>query len=883
MQPTDIGASIGDDLRISYSLSTANNLRSYVVYDTAQHDLPGEYANQTAQQGAGAVSVGIALASFAAGTTLYFRVVSVDAAGSTAWTEERSVTVPARLTALSLSQISTTSAAVTVRFSGTVTAPQLLSGPSGGTLGTVSDFVLQGDGSYRATVTTATDIQGFAYQLRWTFGGNTYTTSALTFEAPGAHTAVGQTVTIAVPPGANGTAAPNGQFVVVNGVRVDTAFQSNGILQFNPGLTTAATDIPYQVYYGDLVPSTHTVAVSFEDHQSTFVLSDNTTIIPLARTQVLRWQTDSRHTHIAATLSTTEAATIGGGGLHAAFKAASSTDVFSGGDITMTAAGGGVFNGTFNLAAGSYDILVYYFDSAGKQVIVEWRRITVPPAAALPGDLSITDDLLPFDFAGQTATSGGVSDSTFPFNLSRTVAVGTLPSVSGNSVIVAATERLGTITRAGGANGALTIDPGFYSGGLDPNSTGFTLPTAATTRPGAGSAKADGLSAGTYFIETIYNAVGAKIATNEDTGQWRRFGVNGNGNAVETRVYGSKADETANLTPIVTFAAFDARNLEVATFAASVAVDTDGNGANDATQRAVTRSTFDFAGRLVSRTNPDPGAAARTFEYDATGNLTREVNALGQATTIFYDRRGREVRRTDARGNSTDKTWDLAGRMTSETDGGGVTQTYAYDAFDRVIRVTDELSHSAQFAYDQHDRLVRSTDGNGNATVFTYDKRDDRIWTEDANHHFFGTAYDSMRRVTHTYSFQGANPTSLADAIAAVGSTANPAHAALVDSATSYDIYGNKASETDAMGRSRYFAYGGFGRLVAQTDEGGRVATFGYDRFGRLTEQKNASSGQNICAHLRRRGPHDEGQPTAPPKSRRSTPTTPAATAATRR
>ena len=41
---------------------------------------------------------------------------------------------------------------------------------------------------------------------------------------------------------------------------------------------------------------------------------------------------------------------------------------------------------------------------------------------------------------------------------------------------------------------------------------------------------------------------------------------------------------------------------------------------------------------------------------------------------------------------------------------------------------------------------------------YTYDKRGDRTWTQDANSHFFGTAYDSMRRVTHNYSFQGGNP-----------------------------------------------------------------------------------------------------------------------------
>src|SRR5262249_54661809 len=87
-------------------------------------------------------------------------------------------------------------------------------------------------------------------------------------------------------------------------------------------------------------------------------------------------------------------------------------------------------------------------------------------------------------------------------------------------------------------------------------------------------------------------------------------------------------------------------------------------------------------------------------------------------------------------------------------------------------------------------------------------------------------------------------PTTLAQAIDAVNNAASPFRPALVNEAIAYDIYGNKRSETDAEGRTRFFAYGPFGRLTKQTDEGGRVTTFGYDRFGRTigeTRPKDAT------------------------------------------
>ncbi len=81
-----------------------------------------------------------------------------------------------------------------------------------------------------------------------------------------------------------------------------------------------------------------------------------------------------------------------------------------------------------------------------------------------------------------------------------------------------------------------------------------------------------------------------------------------------------------------------------------------------------------------------------------------------------------------------------------------------------------------------------------------------------------------MGRVTNIYSFQSRTsaspvgqalidalnitptPTTLAQAIDAVSNAASPYRPALVNEATAYDIYGNKRSETDAEGRTRFFS-----------------------------------------------------------------------------
>src|SRR5262249_40579315 len=154
-------------------------------YGTGPHNLPAEYTSQTARLGVGNQAVAISLAAFAAGAQLFFRVVTVDAAGSIAWTEERTLTVPARLTNLQVDS-STTDLTITARFNGSIANPLLNFGPAGSNLASHVSFVLQGDGSYRATISNpANGGDGLAYQLQWDFAGATFTTSAITVDALG--------------------------------------------------------------------------------------------------------------------------------------------------------------------------------------------------------------------------------------------------------------------------------------------------------------------------------------------------------------------------------------------------------------------------------------------------------------------------------------------------------------------------------------------------------------------------------------------------------------------------------------------------------------------------------------------------------------------------
>ncbi len=342
------------------------------------------------------------------------------------------------------------------------------------------------------------------------------------------------------------------QIVLLNGLRLENAFQVNGQLQFTPAPLANGSHV-YQVLYGQSVAESHAFTVTNRDHQTTGAPSAPVDV-PGGKSRTFTFQ-HNYSSHIEVTLDAAEASRAAAT-LQVAYRAAGNTGLggFTNATVTRNV---NTFSADAPLAPGEYDIKVSYIHD-GQEVIVEWRRITVE-ATVLAAPIVQIDNISPFDFAGLP--------SSFVNDLSTTA----LDLTEVKSMTVVARETDGGITRL--ANGDVNVDPGLYTGAVDPGNAAFTVPITTTASAGAGSAKADGLVAATYFTEIEWNALGTKIATNEDTGLWRRFGVDANGNTIETRVYGTRDDELAGRTPIVTYSAFDARNLEIAHFGVKTAVD----------------------------------------------------------------------------------------------------------------------------------------------------------------------------------------------------------------------------------------------------------------------------------------------------------------------
>ena len=183
---TGIAATIGDTLNVSWNTS-GKGLTTYVVWDTTPRNAISGYARTSARLGSGDASVALSLAGISAGSLVYFRVVTTDAAGSQAWTAERSVPVPPMMSAVSISR-SSSNIVISATFNGSVTSPQLKYGSTGGSLPSSVNFSLVSGTTWSATIASpANGGQGLSWQVAWTASGNSYTTAATAFDAVGAH------------------------------------------------------------------------------------------------------------------------------------------------------------------------------------------------------------------------------------------------------------------------------------------------------------------------------------------------------------------------------------------------------------------------------------------------------------------------------------------------------------------------------------------------------------------------------------------------------------------------------------------------------------------------------------------------------------------------
>lgn len=633
------------------------------------------------------------------------------------------------------------------------------------------------------------------------------------------------------------------QLVVIDGQNA-SAIQDNGrIVASDPSTAASAA---YSAFYGQSVADSHSVQVSSTAHTETMPDPND----PNGPPQTI---TTGYDVAVQATLTAGEAANVNGG-LHLAWRSAGSGTSFSN-DVVLTSSGTNTYSTTLsNLAAGQYDIEVYYTDAQGHQVIVEWQRI---------------------DAATVNATDGG------------------------KSLTVLAEENGGTLTT--NAQGVISVTPGIYTGALDVGALSKSLALSlGSTGNAGGSLQTDGRSTG-YFTQTEYNALGYKIASNSGDGLWRQFAVDGNGNAVETDLLGDRSNPNYNpANAITTYTAYDGRNRKTADFGAAVSI-----AGSSTLTRPVTRYGYDVLNNLTEQT--DPLGNTTQYVYNALGTQTEQIDPYGATTQHLVDQFGNVTAQVTQLGHTTLNFYNLQNQLVKTQDAVGNVTTYTYDAFGRKLTETDALGNRTTYTYDQRDRLTSQTNALGKTEIFAYDGRNDRISTIYPLGQRTDQVYDGLGRVIDTEVYLNGQPTHNQTAYDAYGNVISQtdtmgrtvthvygAFGRLLEDidqdgnviAYSYDVYGHRTNDSDpnavtdptassdpsggkdiqrtynaagqvtrivdlATGVSSTYTYDLDGHLLSEavTTPGGianRNYTYQYDALGQMTRWADSVTGDNL-------------------------------------
>lgn len=280
---------------------------------------------------------------------------------------------------------------------------------------------------------------------------------------------------------------------------------------------------------------------------------------------------------------------------------------------------------------------------------------------------------------------------------------------------------------------------------------------------------------------------------------------------------------------------------------------------------------YDQNGNLIQVQRFKPSGSEDTvYEYDGLGQLVREIDPLGNATTYAYDAYGNRTMSRSPEGRVAVQLFEteiLSMGFTSANaviDGLGRRTELLYDERGRLVGRRYASDPPERYVYDAMDRLVRAENGFGTST-FSYNPNG---WLEQETGRggWVRTTYYPNGRIaseqavtpnTNVVTDYGYDYRNLVDRLTQGGSTTLFTYDAagrlvrrlLPNGASAQFGYarGRLASvvHVDRLGMpvSAYvYEYQEDGRLAKVTEFDGAVTKYGYDALGRLVrEERNGS------------------------------------------
>lgn len=279
--------------------------------------------------------------------------------------------------------------------------------------------------------------------------------------------------------------------------------------------------------------------------------------------------------------------------------------------------------------------------------------------------------------------------------------------------------------------------------------------------------------------------------------------------------------------------------------------------------------TYNALGQVLTVDGPRTDVSdITTYEYDASGNLTKIINALNQETVITsHDAHGKPLSITDPNGTVTTLTYHPRGWLTSVTTDGDST-TYDYDNVGQLTSVTMANGVVLHYEYDAAHRLTAIVDAVGNRIEYTLDNYGNRTRTDikdssgtinsyaeqvyndlgqlkqalGANNQVNEFDYDAEGKPTQNEDALDNPTTQHFDSLDRLQKVVDPA---LGETEFDYDNQDRLTSVTDATDKTTSYQYNAFGDVLSVTSPDTGTTSMTYDSAGNVLTTTDA---RNITA-----------------------------------
>ncbi len=255
------------------------------------------------------------------------------------------------------------------------------------------------------------------------------------------------------------------------------------------------------------------------------------------------------------------------------------------------------------------------------------------------------------------------------------------------------------------------------------------------------------------------------------------------------------------------------------------------------------------------------------FSYDAEGNVTRKVDAMGNATEMTYNRNNRLLGTRDANGHLQLNEIDSMGAVVATTDAMSALTRFDYDGFGSVIQVTDAVGKATRMEYNLLGQVVRTVNSRGTAQVTLYDDlgrvecvvaaagtpEEQRSWSYyDAgdnlvsNRNNIGVIneyqYDACGKMVKQILARGTSGEKVDETIYdARGLAVSRKDSRGYWSHVGYDALARQVSTTDALGHVSQELYDNLGNVISSIQPNGRTVQTDYDKWGRAVRVRDGN------------------------------------------